>query len=179
LPPRSDREFCRGVDPKHLESVVPSNRRGADDLALLSALFELLRRSLDTPQNALDVDLEDFIDLFRRHFRERLHLRDSGVVDHYVEPGELLLDVVDGGIDIVPLGDIGTKCRRPAPDLSHLISDGFHFRLVEVHNRNVGAIACKAERDCTPDALTRACHEDDLSGDGHPCLLAFSRAQRA
>ncbi len=82
---------------------MPRNGRGADDLALLLALFEFCRRRLDAPQHAFNVDLEDFLNLVRRHFQQRLHLRDAGVVDHDVEPAEFFLGVVDGGIDVVAL----------------------------------------------------------------------------
>lgn len=62
-----------------------------------------LRRRLNSPQDASHIHLHDVVELFRRHIRQRLNLRNAGIVDHNVEPAEFLPRVSDGGINIVAL----------------------------------------------------------------------------
>lgn len=61
------------------------NRSRIDDFSFLFKRLEFLRSSLNAPQNALDVNLQNPLYLRRRDIEKRLHLSDPGVVHHDVE----------------------------------------------------------------------------------------------
>jgi hypothetical protein len=64
---------------------VSGDRRGVDDLAAVPALLESCCGGLDPPQHAFDVDSEDSCDFFGSDVGDRIHLCDTGVVDHDIE----------------------------------------------------------------------------------------------
>ena len=68
---------------------------------------KVLRSGLDAPQHALDVDLQNRARFFCCDIHKGLHLCNPGVVEHHVEPAELLL-----GTDRLPRRRLRVSSRR-------------------------------------------------------------------
>jgi hypothetical protein len=78
----------------------------------LLALLEFLRGCPNAPHDPRDIDLQDLVQFFGRDIGKRLNLRDDGVVDDNVESARLLFSVIDGGIGIVAIPNLGLERRR-------------------------------------------------------------------
>ena len=96
------------------------------------------------------------MDLIRGDFKERLDLRDPGVIDDHVKPAEFSFCVIDSSIHVIALGDVGFEGRCFAPEVFHVLSDACHLCVVEVHDRNVGSLSCKTQCDGATNSLTGA-----------------------
>src|SRR5690606_11742171 len=102
---------------EHRKALMRRRRRGGDNLSLCLALLELLRRSLDAPEHASDVDLHNQVQILRRDVLERFDLHDARVVDHDVEATEHFFRMGYGGEYFVPLGDVRLEGRRLAAEI--------------------------------------------------------------
>ncbi len=69
---------------------MASNRRGINNLALMSARFEFGCCCLNAPQNTFDIDFQDTVDFFGLNIGNRLNLCDARIVDDDVEAAEFL-----------------------------------------------------------------------------------------
>jgi hypothetical protein len=143
--------------------------------------------SLDAPQRALHVDAVDPLDLFLRHFGQRIHLTDACVVDHDVEPAQRLLGMIDRGEHLVTSGDVGHHRGGLAAQRADFAGDGLDLLGLHVHQTDVGAVTRQTQRDATADALPRAGDQCNLSFYAHelllqrPCRIAvtYSRGARS
>ena len=98
-----DGEHVGQTDEAHLRGAVvrlaevaedAGGRRGEDDAAVLPLLHHA-ERGLRDVERALQVDVEDDLEVLRRELRERLVAQDAGVVDDDVDASE----AVDRGLD--------------------------------------------------------------------------------
>lgn len=125
---------------------------GIDDLALVAACLELSRRCLSAPDDAVDIDAEDAIQIVRADIVERLHLCDAGIVDDDVEAAQFLFGVLDGGKDLVAVADI----RREGRSLDAMGLDlglyGLELVGLDVDQRQIGAVPGQPQRYAATDA---------------------------
>ena len=141
--------------------------RRVDDLSALTQSLELCCCSLNSPQDAVDVDAPDLGDLFRRRVGDRADESDSRVVDDDVESAQFLVCMFDGCVNPRAIADVGDKRRCTTADLSDLVGNRIQLGLVEVDQRDVGAVVGEAESDSASDALAGAGDQYYLARDAH------------
>lgn len=85
----------------------------------------------------MDIDLQDELYIFRRDICDRVDLRDTGIVDHDVEPANRLFGMLDRCVDLRTVADVGPECCGLAARLFNLGSDVTRRIGFEVDNRDV------------------------------------------
>lgn len=148
------------------------DRGGIDDLSFLLASLEFLRGSLDTPENAIDVDPEDLLNILGRVVGDCPDLDDSGVVDDHVEAVQLFLCVVDGGMDLITLGHVRGESRRLAANLPYLARNRGGLVVIDVHKCDIRSVAGQPQDNRATYPLPRAGNQCNLPVDAHHCLVA-------
>jgi hypothetical protein len=82
--------------------------------------------------------------------------------------------VIDRRINVLPIRDVSSEHRRLAADSLHLIRDGAGLFVVNVHDRDIGAVACKPPGDRVANPLACPGHECHFSVDAHAWLEPFA-----
>jgi len=75
--------------------------------------------------------------------------------------------VLDGGVDLVPVGHVSHEGRSLASDPPHLTGDLPHLRLVQIDDGDIGSVGREAERNAAPDSLPSSGDKNDLVLDAH------------
>ena len=98
------------------------------------------------------------------HIEQQVFAQHPGVVDEDVQAAEFGNDLVDGGLDLLALGDVGRDGERRTTGGDDLVGDGCCGLAVEVEDAYPGAAAGQATRrlrtdPCAPPVMsaTRSC----------------------
>jgi len=97
----------------------------------------------------------------------RKMLGDAGVVDHHVEAAERLLGMVDGGVNLVAVADVGDEGRRLSAQRLNLPGHTFQLVGLDVDECEIGAILRQTQRDAATDALARSSDQNGFLLDRH------------
>ena len=140
------------------------DRRDVDDRAAVALRAHLRGGGLDAEERAADVDVEDALELRRRHVLEQEVREDAGVVDEHVEPAERSTAVVDEPVDVVSR----PRCRPAAettdrPSRGEALARGFEPVRAPVGEHDGGARLGEPARAREAEALRRAGDERDLA----------------
>ncbi|MNT48076.1 hypothetical protein D3C72_1848370 [compost metagenome] len=120
----------------------------------------------------MHIDAHDAVDLFRHDVEQRLHLRDAGIVDDDVETAQFLLGKRHRFGDLSELRHVGNKSDGAAPQRAHFGGDRVQLFLVQIHQRDIGAILGQAQGDGLADTLRSPRDERDFSGNTHAAFLS-------
>ncbi len=107
---------------------------------------KVLRSGLDAPQHALDVDLQNRARFFCCDIHKGLHLCNPGVVEHHVEPAELLLGMIDCRVDVFAFRHVGFECRR--------LRDAWNVFSDQVRRSGIDAGRCERIKEFASDGIT-------------------------
>ena len=111
-------------------------------------------------EDALEVDVHHQVPVLLGHLEEQVVAGDAGVVDQHVDPAELVDHALHGGLGGGRVDDVAADAHRAGTvgelePAGSLLSGG----LVEVEDRDGGALAREALRDAEADASR--CSGDD------------------
>ena len=94
---------------------MASNGAGVDDFAFAFERLKFFCRSLYAPQGALDVDAVDMFEVLLGDVHQGFDLTDARVVDHDVQPAELIVGVVNRRKDLIAITYISREYAGVAP----------------------------------------------------------------
>ena len=138
-----------------------------------AALFQHLRAGLRHDIGPTHVDLHHEVEALDRELGQRREVDRAGVVDADVDAAEVVGGPAHGRTDRVGVTDVADDPERLAAGLLDLGDRRVH-RPLQVglgliglgHDRDVGTVAGRAQRDRQADAPAATGHEDRLAGEG-------------
>lgn len=126
-------------------------------------------RRLHAEERTLQIDADDFVEFLFGNLQDVPVASDAGIVDHDVEPAELLRGGGDKLIHISALGDIaddGAQGIRP-PELGGRRRQTIG---IDVRDDDLDAVVQKSLRTSLADAARRTGNGGDLAGQFHGSL---------
>ena len=140
------------------DSRVETTRTIVEEVA---ALGHRPGRPLGAHHDAVEVDGDDALEVTQVILHQAPERpRDPGVVDHHVQPAELLLGPVDGRLHAVGVGHVGVDRRRRAAQRRRCLGGS---GLVDVGDEDTGALLDEDLGDGPADAPGTAGDDGDLA----------------
>src|SRR5439155_14256544 len=100
---------------------------------------------------------------------------DAGVVDDDVEPAPARVSRCDRALHVIHARDVGDESHRRGADLA---GGRLDRRLVQVDERDAGAVGDEPPRNRQPDSAGAPGYQRDTSTEAHRLLLFFRDAPR-
>ncbi len=138
-----------------------------------------VRRRLDHEIGAVEVDLHRPLERLDRHVEKGVERADAGIVDEDVDLAERGHRAVDKGARRLRIGDVAVQREGAAPQRLDLGDAARRaFIVVQIVDRDIGAVPRGADRSGTADPRRPAGDKHCLALKQHETLLSIYRRDR-